>query len=106
MKTINFTKTIIYFAVKTIMLTMVVFAAFSTAAKADELSREVTESATYSTNNGMLADATTDDNYQSYWYTKKAANKYLSIETAEPVKYLYLCYAFKPSEVVIRNNFV
>ncbi len=86
------------------MLTMVVFAAFSTAAKADELSRDVTESATYSTNNGMLADATTDDNYQSYWYTKKAANKYLSIETVEPVKYLYLCYAFKPSEVVIQTS--
>ena len=86
------------------MMTMVVFAALFIDAKADEQSNDLTENAQLETNNGMSAKAVGDDDYLSYWYTNKAEGKYLEISSAQPVKYLYVAYAFKPSEVVIQTS--
>lgn len=89
---------------RTIILTMIVFALFSPFAYADELSTDLTEDATNETNNNMSADLATDDYYRSYWYTNNAANRYLQIQSDELIKYLYVAYAFKPTELVIQTS--
>lgn len=89
---------------KTIILAMIVFSIFTLPVFAEETSTNLTEGAQLETNNGMRPDAVRDDNYISYWYTNKAEGKYLEISSTEPIKYLYVAYAFKPSEIVIQTS--
>ena len=89
---------------KTIILSMIVFVAFSPTVFAGDLSQDLTDSIRYKTNNGVWAGSTIDDNYQSYWYTKEAAYKYLQIDSDKLIKHLYICYAFKPNELVIQTS--
>ena len=92
----------IKYALKAIMFAMIALYAFSPAAHADEASTDLTEQAQYFVSNSSWAGSTVDDNYQSYWYTNNAAYKYFRIESQSPIKYLYVCYAFKPSELTIQ----
>ena len=89
---------------KTIILSMIVFVVFTSIVYAQDSSKNLTNTAVYTVNNQSWAGSTVDDNYQSYWYTNNAANKYFRIESSEPIKYLYVCYAFKPSELVIQTS--
>lgn len=90
--------------INTIIFTMIVFSLFTVSVYADTESKDLTEYAELESNNGMKPYAVRDDSYLSYWYTDKPAGKSLTIGSTEPIKYLYLCYAFKPNEVVIQTS--
>jgi len=98
----NKLKKIISYISKTIMLTMIVFILFLPAAIAESEAKDITDTVIYDANNGMWAGSTVDDNYGSYWYTNDAAYKYLQIESEKPISSLYVCYAFKPTELAIQ----
>ena len=102
---INSKKKYLNLIIKTIISAMIVFMLFVPVSASDNESQDLTDMLSYKTNSGSWAGSIVDDNYMSYWYTKNAAYKYIQLECSEYIKYLYVCYIFKPSQLAIQTSY-
>ena len=82
----NFMKIIINASI----FAMLAFVFFPINTLADDAAEDLTETLECTSNNGVWPGAVADDNPISYWYTNKAANKYLLFETSYVSKPLQL----------------
>ncbi|MEX1377444.1 MAG: PIG-L family deacetylase [Eubacteriales bacterium] len=89
---------------KTIISIMIVFMLFPPVFAAKDNCVDLTSQLTYNTNTSKWAGSILDDNYMSYWWINSSAYKYIQLECNEYVKYIYVCYIFKPSQLAIQTS--
>lgn len=91
--------------IKLILIASVVLCSiFSPNAYGQTEGPDITNEITCTISTGASSNKLLDDNYQTYWHTQKAADKYIQIECAQPISYLYVCYIYKPSSLIIQSS--
>ena len=86
-----------------IIIAFIILAFIPLTINAEENCIDLTENAKFYTN-GMSTHSIADGEYNTYWYTNKTNGMYIKVKSEEPVKYIYVCYTDKPTEILIQTS--